>query len=355
MYRKKLSTEISKKEDLLKEKMMNCILKNSSSKEVYIKNSEHERIKSDLSFILNYLSDSIHFKNNELFYDFSFWLKEHLENLDSKKRNFFRYFDCLKEVIKRNFSSKKYEYIVKIINKSEQKINSKANENKSFINEKNKKGKMAKKYLDYILNYKKQEAVNFILNEVKNELSIEEIYLDIFQVAQREIGRLWHNNEISIAQEHYASLITQLIISQLYPEILSSSNNKAKVLTTAIGNELHEIGIRMIADLLDIDGFDTIHLGANTPTSTIIETIINEDVHFMGISVTIASHLKELEKLLFEIRSNEKISNIKIMVVGYAFNKDKERWKDFAVDAYSPNAKDAVKKMNELYRRSNNE
>jgi methanogenic corrinoid protein MtbC1 len=82
-------------------------------------------------------------------------------------------------------------------------------------------------------------------------------------------------------------------------------------------------------------GFDTIHLGANTPQSGIIETIKTNDVNLMGVSVTLPIHLKELDQLVTLIRGDDETKGISIMVGGYVFNQKPNFWKDFAVDGYS--------------------
>lgn len=37
----------------------------------------------------------------------------------------------------------------------------------------------------------------------------------------------------------------------------------------------HEIGMRMVADFFEMEGWDTYYLGANTPTRSILQTIVD--------------------------------------------------------------------------------
>ena len=62
-----------------------------------------------------------------------------------------------------------------------------------------------------ILNNQKKEVINYVLSTIIKEITIPELYIHVFQVIQREIGRLWHENKISVAKEHFASSVTQLM------------------------------------------------------------------------------------------------------------------------------------------------
>ena len=80
-----------------------------------------------------------------------------------------------------------------------------------------------------------------------------DIYLQVFQPAQREVGRLGQTNRISVALEHYVTAATQPIMSQLYPRIFSPEKTGRRLIATCVGGELHEIGVRMVADFFEMD------------------------------------------------------------------------------------------------------
>ncbi|WP_455240747.1 cobalamin B12-binding domain-containing protein [Methanothermobacter tenebrarum] len=74
-------------------------------------------------------------------------------------------------------------------------------------------------------------------------------------------------NMITAAHEHYANGLTQMLIAELYPYILESAKKTDKTLiVTCINNELHELGLRIVSDFFEMNGWNSIYLGANTPT-----------------------------------------------------------------------------------------
>ena len=104
---------------------------------------------------------------------------------------------------------------------------------------------------------------------------MKDIYLQVFQRSQYEIGRLWQMNKLTMAQEHYCSAATQLIMSLLYPRIFDTKKIGARLVAACVQGDLHEIGLRIVSDFFEIEGWDTFYLGANTPTSGILDTLRN--------------------------------------------------------------------------------
>ncbi len=116
--------------------------------------------------------------------------------------------------------------------------------------------------------------------------AIQDLYIHVFQCVQRELGRLWQINQITVAQEHYCSASTQLIMSQLYPYIFAGEKNGRKMVAACLGGELHEIGLRMVADIFEMGGWDTFYLGANTPPESIVQMLVVEQAELLALSAT---------------------------------------------------------------------
>src|SRR5579872_4948173 len=73
-------------------------------------------------------------------------------------------------------------------------------------------------------------------------MAVGEIYLEVFQAALREIGRLWQQNEISVADEHLATAITQAAMARLYEQVFSWQPESGHTLIAACADvERHEI------------------------------------------------------------------------------------------------------------------
>jgi methylmalonyl-CoA mutase cobalamin-binding domain/chain len=161
-------------------------------------------------------------------------------------------------------------------------------------------------------------------------------------MVQYEIGRLWQMNQISVAQEHYCSAATQLIMSQLYPYIFKTEKIGRRLVAACVGEELHEIGIRMVADFFEMEGWDTYYLGANTPTQSILRTIQEKEIDVLGLSTTMPFHVNILKDLIEKVRLCPEGEKIKIMVGGYPFQVSPDLGKKLKADDYARNAQDAI-------------
>ena len=180
------------------------------------------------------------------------------------------------------------------------------------------------------------------MEAVDNGIGVKDIYLNVFQSSLYEIGRLWQENKITVAQEHYFTAATQLIMSQLYPYISKSQKTGKVLVATSVSRELHEIGVRMVADFFEMDGWNTYYLGANTPKESIIETIISKKADLIIISATISSHIGEVMDLIRAVRLCAECMDSKIIVGGYPFIVDKDLWKKVGADGQADDAETAV-------------
>ncbi len=203
-------------------------------------------------------------------------------------------------------------------------------------------------YLDALLAGDRHEAGRLIHQAVAQGTGIEDIYLKVFQRAQHEIGRLWQMNRISVAQEHFCTAATQQIMAQLYPHIFTTEKTGRHFIATCIGGDLHEIGLRMVADLLEMAGWDTYYLGADVPVESVVRTLGERAVHVLGVSVTMAYHLAAAEALIRSVRASEAARNLKILVGGQPFNVMPDLWKQLGADAHARDAREAVRVANEL-------
>jgi MerR family transcriptional regulator, light-induced transcriptional regulator len=198
-------------------------------------------------------------------------------------------------------------------------------------------GIICQTYLNYLLDTKTNAAIQYIKTVRESGIDIADIYVDILQPVMIEIGEMWHRREITIDQEHYMTSTTQVVIAQFYQEIFSQERNKKKILTAAIGGELHEMGIRMVSDLFEYHGWDSIYLGGGTPKKAIMDAIFRHQPDLAAFSVTMPQHLLECKEIVEELK--EVYPKIKIAVGGRAFQMTDRIWEKWPVDIYLKDAK----------------
>ncbi|MGM0502268.1 MAG: cobalamin-dependent protein [Bacillota bacterium] len=296
---------------------------------------------------INYLAETSRVNSKELFADYINWAAELIKNRSYSIVEIKKDLKTLTKVLKEELSIEQVNILEDYINQALQELSAGPKSTGSFLKEDNPYFDLATDYLNLLLDANREAAYQLINDAVENGAAVKDIYLHVFEKVQKEIGRLWQVNEINVATEHYCTSLTQLIMARLYPHILNFKEGDYTAVTTCVGNELHELGIRMIADLLEVEGWDTYHLGANTPNSDIIDTVIDKEADLVCISVTMGAHMEETLKLIEGLKNNEKLE-AKIMVGGYPFNVKPKLWKEIGADGYASNAQQAVQIAQDL-------
>jgi len=208
---------------------------------------------------------------------------------------------------------------------------------------------LARTYLTALLRAERRTAVEVIDAAAADGVTIRDLYLHVFQPVQREIGRLWQNNEITVAQEHFCTASTQAMMAQFYPQILATPRIGRKVVVACVGSELHEIGTRMVADFFEMAGWDGIYIGANTPTSALIDLVCRERPQLVGLGVTMTYHLGTASKVVEGLRADTRCGDVKIIAGGYVFQQHEELWRTLGVDGCAADAQGAIDLANRLF------
>jgi methanogenic corrinoid protein MtbC1 len=312
--------------------------------------SEHqkENFQKDVAWILSFLAESIGAGQPVLFDEFISWLKTFLTSVKVPMKDVAESLELIKKLINEACTEEENSIIDPILTKAIQIVVSE-NQKISIPAMENHLAPLAQNYLNNLLKGNRNNALSLILNEVSGGVPVREIYIRVFQPVQYEIGRLWQTNRISVAQEHYCTGATQLVMSQLYPYLFTGEKKNRKLVTTCVPGELHEMGARMVTDFFEMQGWDTYYLGANMPIDGVIRFLCDIKPHCLAISATMTFHISAVEEMISRIRSYTGIpSSLKIIVGGYPFNVAVGLWKSVGADGCASDATEAVELANNI-------
>jgi methanogenic corrinoid protein MtbC1 len=177
-------------------------------------------------------------------------------------------------------------------------------------------------YLTLLLDGNRRECARIVQQLLDRNIEIKTLYTDLFQKSLYEVGRLWEFNKISVAKEHLVTAITEGLLNLVYPRLFDSaapdSSNVRKVVISCAANEFHQIGGKMVADMFELNGWDSQFLGANTPVDHMLAHIQDEKPDLVGLSVSVYFNMPALKAGLAAIRGN--FHHLDILVGGQAFN-----------------------------------
>jgi methanogenic corrinoid protein MtbC1 len=306
----------------------------------------YEKSIRDEEYHLSFLAEALRVKEKNLFSHYIAWVRTLFIGLGLPKGTVDKTLGCTREVILNRLSEKTGLKAATFIDDALHYLQVAPEIPDTFLKGSVLSG-LAEQFLNALLGAQLETARTLIIDAVKKGVVVQDIYLEVFQRSQWEIGRLWQLNRITVAQEHYCTAATQLVMSQLYPYIFSTEKTGRKLVAACVGGELHEIGVRMVADIFEMAGWDTYYLGANVPAQSIAQALSQYDAQLLALSTTMTFHLKQLMDVIRSLRRTQKLT-VKILVGGYPFNISSGLWKKVGADGYARDAGEALQEAERL-------
>lgn len=209
-----------------------------------------------------------------------------------------------------------------------------------------RQGRLGAAYLLKILEGDRLAAAAVIRDAVKAGLSVQEVYIDVLLPVQQELGRLWHLNEISVAEEHFATSTTLMVMSQILPSAEMAPRNGRSMIAACVEGNVHELGARMVADFFEMAGWRSLHLGPSMPVEDLVAAARDFRVDLVALSVALPSQLGSLERTIGTLRHHLGASCPKILVGGAGLEatqgRGREVWRTLGADGFAAGADQAV-------------
>jgi len=143
---------------------------------------------------------------------------------------------------------------------------------------------------------------------------------DVLGAAQVEVGDLWERGVIAVSDEHYATEVTLACITRASEQFRKYRRQPVgfAVLRPAEG-EFHNVGLRMLSELLRNEGWET-ELRISDPPLSMVRELKNRRVNLFCFSATMPSSVQHLSETVRMICKEPSFESAKILVGGRAFN-----------------------------------
>jgi methanogenic corrinoid protein MtbC1 len=116
-----------------------------------------------------------------------------------------------------------------------------------------------------------------------------------------EIGRRWHDGELSIWVEHRASAIVERMLGELAPN--PRGRRRGTVAVAALTGDLHALPTSMAAVALRDDNWNVHHLGANMPPEELHRFCRDHGVDVVVLSSTNPDVVEATHRVADELRA----------------------------------------------------
>ena len=165
-----------------------------------------------------------------------------------------------------------------------------------------------------------------------------------------KVGDLFANEEYALPEVLLSADTMQSALDLLTPHIPKEEVEKklATVVIGTVAGDIHDIGKRIVATMLEVYGFEVHDLGRDVPLENFIEKAIEVNADIVAASALMTTTMvaqKLLQEALQEAGIREKV---KLMVGGAAVTQE---WADqIGADGYAEEVTEAVKKAKQLVR-----
>lgn len=124
------------------------------------------------------------------------------------------------------------------------------------------------------------------------------VYEGLLQPALEEVGRRWERDELTVADEHLVTALTEQVLTRVRRR---AGSGPTAVVACTPGNE-HRVGAAMVSDTLGMAGWNPMLLGARTPFEDLAALCAARDVGLIALSVGIEEELGLLSTQLERLR-----------------------------------------------------
>jgi MerR family transcriptional regulator, light-induced transcriptional regulator len=308
-----------------------------------------ERCMEDTAYHLHYLAEAVAADSATLFTSYLGWAKIMLSARGIPVTDLISHLRTTLSVVARRASKDDALEIANIVNAALDALPQLPDEVPTFLDPQKPLAADAEKYLRALLLLDRDGAIEPIITLVELGTSVSEVFEHILVPVQQEVGRLWQQNQITVVQEHFCTAATDLLISKL-THLFVAISRQVSALTMCTEGEEHCLGIKMLTELLQADGWRVAYVGANPPISDVIKYLRRHPTDLAAISVVNPMNLSRARELIAAVRALPPDRRPKILVGGAALNAEPALWKKLGADGYGESLLEGVEQANRLVR-----
>lgn len=199
-------------------------------------------------------------------------------------------------------------------------------------------------YLDRLTAGDLRGAVRVCTRLVDAGHPVDAIVADVLAPAQAEVGARWERAELTVAEEHSATAITDAALAALAQD-LPEPPAAAQLLLVCVEGEWHSLPARMTATRLEARGWPVRFLGASAPAEDIAAYADALCPLAAVISATMASFLPGAARTIAAVHR----ANVAALAGGAAFAGDATRADAVGADAWAADVDHADRRLAEWH------
>jgi methanogenic corrinoid protein MtbC1 len=196
---------------------------------------------------------------------------------------------------------------------------------------------MAAKLSELLADLKEDEAIA----ETKARIAAQEDPMKILEdsrAGMEVVGKRFASGEYFIPDLIYSGEILRQVSALVKPLLTGETEQKkiGKFLLATVAGDIHDIGMDIVAFMMDISGFDVIEMGIDVPKDKIVAKIKETKPEIVGLSGFLTLAFDSMKETIDAIKEAGLRDGVKIVIGGGQI--DEEVRKYTGADAYRPDA-----------------
>jgi excisionase family DNA binding protein len=147
-----------------------------------------------------------------------------------------------------------------------------------------------------------------------------QIYDRLLVPVLHELGNRWMEGKLAIIEEHIASQIIRDAVVRLQGIIRIPKKKIGNAVCLNLSNELHDIGLKMVQNILELRGYKTLYSGQKTPLFDFEQLLHKIKPDRLYISSTYVENPQEDQKEVDNVYKLCKENGIDIFIGGPGFD-----------------------------------
>lgn len=301
-----------------------------------------EATREDIGYTLDFLRPALEFGYIKPFVDYLFWLTEVLTTRGVSAQHVLTMLDWLAECFETEMGNEQGATIAALLRSAKADVISKQRV-ASGIDE-----HMPEAWPEYVdlekalLKGDLRSAKEIFDKRTAEGNSLLELELHLVQPALYQVGRDWQQNKVTVAQEHLATSTAITLMAQEFTRTKRGVPNGKKVICACVKGNNHAVGIRIVADAFELNGWEVLFLGKDVSSQDLIERTRAFEPHLICLSVSIAEHLQIAKSTIKSLHMTFAEKVPAIMLGGLAVNAHTPLAQVVGADLFAPDAKKAL-------------
>mgnify|MGYP002621857640 CR=1 FL=1 len=139
-------------------------------------------------------------------------------------------------------------------------------------------------------------------------------------VGMDEVGRLFNNNELIVAEVLQSAEVMKAAVAYLEPHMEKAETSlKGKIILATVKGDVHDIGKNLVEIILSNNGYEIVNLGIKVPPEEIIAACRRENPDAIGLSGLLVKSAQQMVVTAQDLRSAG--IDIPILVGGAALTR----------------------------------